>query len=90
VKVIDDGRATHLVIAGYGPFAIPAALDAAQRAATPEELADKLHDQLGNVNPFVLAELIRRGRYDLLRTTPQPGCTMAQQFATMLTPEVLR
>ena len=83
MQVIDTGTATHLVIAGHGPFAIPADLDAAQRAATAEALAASLHDQYGNVNPFVLAELARRGRYDLLSAGRQRGCTMAEQLARM-------
>ena len=83
MKVIDTGRSTHLIIAGHGPFAIPADLDAAQRSASAEELAGHLHDQYGNVNPFVLAELARRGRYDLLSAGRQRGCTMAEQLARM-------
>jgi hypothetical protein len=84
MKVTDTGRSTYLAIAGHGPFAIPADIDAAQRSAAAEDLAAGLHDQFGNVNPFVLAELTRRGRYDLLSAGRQRGCTMADQMATML------
>jgi len=83
MQVIDTGTATHLVIAGHGPFQIAPDLDAAQRAAPAEALAASLHDQYGNVNPFVLAELARRGRYDLLSAGRQRGCTMAEQLARM-------
>ena len=84
MNVIGTGSSTHLVIAGHGPFAIPADLDAAQRSASAEALAANLHDRYGNVNPFVLAELARRGRYDLLNPGRQRGCTMADQMAQML------
>ena len=84
MKIVDTGNSTHLVIAGHGPFAIPADLDAAQRSAPAETLAAELHDRHGNDNPFVLAELARRGRYDLLNLGQERGCTMADQMARIL------
>lgn len=35
------------------------------------------------VDPFVLAEIERRGRYDLLNPGRQRGCSMADQMRMM-------
>lgn len=75
--------ATYIRAHGMG-FEILAALDEAQRQMTIDELVASLHDQYGNVNPFVLAEIERRGRYDVLNLGTPRGCTMGDQMAKVL------